>query len=47
MLEDLIKFEELEKEMEDQLDAQALDVEANVDGATFRGDWLFLFERKW
>ena len=47
MLEDLIKFEELEKEMEEQLDAQALDVESNVEGATFRGDLPHLFERKW
>ena len=38
MLKDLIQFEQLEREMENQLDAQALDVEGNVEGMTFRGD---------
>jgi hypothetical protein len=38
MLKELIKFEQLEREMENQLDAQALDVEGNVEGMTFRGE---------
>ena len=38
MLKDLIQFEQLEREMENQLDAQALDVEGNVEGMSFRGD---------